>query len=137
MATVYLDLTRDRCLELMDQLVDVARDYSDWGPDEFLMDVPDKFSLSFVAINDGIAGYTVISRKWADRVHIHHFMVHHKKRNLGLGHAMLQEAQRRADGLLLSLKVEIENKVAVRFYGKHGFTIERRERDMYWMLKSA
>ncbi len=132
-----LNLTRERCLELMDQLIDVGQDYSDWGPSEFLTVLPDKYSLSFIILRDGIAGYTIMSRKWPKRIHIHHFMVHHAKRSLGLGQTMLHEARRRAGIEPLSLKVPTYNVDAIRFYERHGFTIEKQEHEIYWMLNYA
>lgn len=136
-----LNLTRQRCLTLMDQLVAVGRDYSDWGAEEFLAELPDKFSLSFAILaeeefGEGVIGYCIMSRKWPDKVHIHHFMIHHEKRGLGLGQVMLGEAAKRAAGLPLSLKVPDFNVGAIRFYERHGFTIDREERQIFWMLKS-
>jgi len=120
-------LTRDSVLELLDQLVDVSRDVSDWSASEFLFDLPDKYRLSFFLQDSGVAGYVIMSRKWAGRVHIHQFMVHPSRRNSGLGALMLEEAARRADGKPLSLKVLAVNLGAVRFYERHGFQKEKTE----------
>lgn len=129
------DLTRDRVLELLDQLMDVSRDVSDWGTGEFLFELPDKYRLSFFVWDKGLAGYAIMSRKWADRVHIHQFMVHPSRRNSGFGQYMLDEATRRAAGDPLSLKVSISNSGAIRFYERHGFQIEKMENQYHWMLK--
>jgi ribosomal protein S18 acetylase RimI-like enzyme len=131
------DLTRDRVLELLDQLVDVSRDVSDWGASEFLFELPDKYRLSFFFQNGGIAGYVIMSRKWAGRVHIHQFMVHPSRRNSGLGALMLAEAARRAAGAPLSLKVLAANLGAIRFYERHGFQKEKSENQYHWMLKET
>jgi ribosomal protein S18 acetylase RimI-like enzyme len=132
-----IDMSRDTCLAMMDQLIEVAKDYSDWGPDQFLSELPDKYALSFIVLDDGIAGYSVMSRKWPGRVHIHHFMIDLKKRNVGFGQIMLCEAAQRAGNVPLSLKVSPFNVGAIRFYERHGFAIEKREGDSYWMLKPA
>lgn len=130
-----IDMSRATCLAMMGQLIEVGRDYSDWGPEQFLSELPDKYALSFIVLDDGIAGYSVMSRKWPGRVHIHHFMIDPKKRNLGFGQIMLCEAARRAGNLPLSLKVPPFNVGAIRFYERHGFAIEKQEADSYWMLK--
>lgn len=145
---------------LMDQLIAVGQDYSDWAEDQFLAELPDKFSLSFAiqaneevghgpdcskprttiqnagTLNDGIVGYCIMSRKWPDKVHIHHFMIHHERRSLGLGPIMLDEAGKRAADLPLSLKVPNFNVGAIKFYERHGFTIDREVRQISWMLKN-
>ena len=129
------DLTRDRVLELLEQLMDVSRDVSDWGADEFLFELPDKYGLSFYAQDSGLAGYVVMSRKWAGRVHIHQFMVHPSRRGMGFGQRMLDEAAMRAAGNPLSLKVSTANLGAIKFYQRHGFQKEKTENQYHWMLK--
>jgi ribosomal protein S18 acetylase RimI-like enzyme len=130
-----LDLTRDRCLDLMDQLIEVGRDYSEWGPHEFLAELPDKYMLSFAVMDVKVSGYAVMSRKWPDRVHIHHFMVHHAMRSSGLGKEMLLETTRRAGPKPLTLKVPDFNIDAIRFYERHGFRKENLENNIFWMRK--
>jgi len=98
--------------------------------------LPDKYVLSFIVLDDGIAGYSVMSRKWLGRIHIHHFMIDPKNRNLGFGQIMLCEAARRAGDLPLSLKAPPFNVGAIRFYERHGFAIVKQEGGSYWMLKT-
>ena len=133
--TIPQDLTRDRVLELLDRLIDVSQDVSDWGADEFLFELPDKYRLSFFVQDGVIAGYVILSRKWPGRVHIHQFMVHPSRRGLGFGENMLEEAVKRAGGAPLSLKVSIANPGAIRFYKRYGFQEEKTENQYLWMLK--
>jgi len=134
---LFENLTRERVLELMNPLVDVSRDVSNWGPDEFLFELPDKYQLSFCVQDRGVAGYVIMSRKWIDRVHIHQFMVHPTRRGTGLGQQILEEAVKRAAGAPLSLKVSIANKGAIKFYERNGFQNEKTENQHHWLLKNS
>lgn len=129
-------LDRGRCIALMPELIAVSADVSDWGEDEFLAELPDKWNLSFTVTIDRVAGYAVLSRKWPDRVHIHQFMVAPRWRSSGIGTAMVVMARDRAQATPLSLKVSRTNARAISFYDRHGFGIDDSDAGEYlWMVR--
>jgi ribosomal protein S18 acetylase RimI-like enzyme len=102
---------------------DVAGEY--WREDQFLAEFPEKWRLSFAAVQGGApVAYAVISEKAPGHAHLHHFMVRHDARGGGLGARMVAEMEARvaAHGARrLTLKVREDNADARRFYARHGF----------------
>lgn len=133
----FQEFTRSRVLEQLSQFMAVSGDVSDWGVDELLFELPDKYRLSFSIRERILSGYVVMSRKSANRVCIHQFMVHPAKRNLGFGADMLEEAVRRTAGESLSLKVSITNLGAIRFFERHGFEKKRTESQYHLMHRKC
>ena len=110
-----------------DAFIGIAADQPDeyWSEAHFLVDLPDKWKLSFAAWRDDRPiGYAVLSRKPGDAVHLHHFMIAADHRGGGLGRRMLDEMEQRAQAARarrLTLKVSIANVRARKFYERVGF----------------
>lgn len=110
-----------------DAFVGIAADQPDeyWHTTHFLLDLPDKWTLSFAAWHGGQpVGYAILSRKSHDAVHLHHFMLAANYRGHGLGPRMLDEMEaraRHASAKKLTLKVSTENDRARKFYERAGF----------------
>lgn len=96
-----------------------------WSEAHFLLDLPDKWRLSFAVWHDDHpVGYAFLSRKSDDAVHLHHFMIAAGHRGGGLGRRMLDEMKlrARAEGARkLTLKVSMANVRARKFYERAGF----------------
>jgi ribosomal-protein-alanine N-acetyltransferase len=96
-----------------------------WLEAHFLLELPNKWGLSFAAWYGGRpVGYAILSRKSSDTVHLHHFMIAADYRGYGLGTRMIDEmkARARATGASrLTLKVSTENARAREFYDRAGF----------------
>lgn len=128
------DLTKKKCEQNLKSLIEISEDVSHWRENEFFFQLPQKWRYSFFVRSDEPIAYCVMSRKWADRNHIHQFMVRQDWRGKGIGAVMIAEAKRRSSDLLLSLKVGINNSGAIRFYERSGLIIEKQEGDYYWMI---
>ena len=112
------------CQSLLAVAADIPGEY--WTKTHFLAELPMKWDLSFVVVNDGLPiAYSVLSRKGDAHSHLHHFMVHRDWRSRSIGPAMLEEiVQRvRTAGLpRLTLKIASENVRGQAFYRRHGFS---------------
>lgn len=120
-------LSPNDILTFSDDFIGIAADQPDeyWSEAHFLLDLPDKWSLSFAAWRDDRPiGYAVLSRKSGDTVHLHHFMLAANYRGCGLGRRMLDEMELRAragGARRLTLKVSMANTRARKFYERAGF----------------
>jgi ribosomal protein S18 acetylase RimI-like enzyme len=117
---------------------DVEGEY--WALEQFLVELPEKWTLSFVAIAaDAPVGYAIASRKTSDIVHLHHFMVRPAFRGRGLGSQMMDEVERRARQVgakTLSLKFRTSDTRVERFYMRLGLRPAGSERDYSYMAKA-
>jgi ribosomal protein S18 acetylase RimI-like enzyme len=109
--------------DLLAIAADIPGEY--WSRDNFLHELPEKWHLSFaVGIDDRPIAYAILSKKTADIVHLHHFMVAAEYRNRSIGSDMMIEMEKRVGRLnctQLTLKGEVQNVAAQRFYERHGF----------------
>lgn len=115
--------------EIISIASDVGGEY--WEKENFLVDLPGKWRLSFVALMAGQPiAYAILSCKPNNQIHLHHFMVHRDFRGSGLGSLTIERCLNAARGegsACLSLKVSANSNEAIRFYTRHGF--EERERN--------
>lgn len=140
----FLPMTAEDVRARSPEFLAVARDqaYDNWTLENFLADLPEKWSLSFVVEVAGqVAGYAVLSRRAPDRVHLHHFMLAPDHRGGGLGSRMLAEAESRARAAgarFLGLKVHCSAADARRFYLTRGFAmLEHDPQAAYLPLEKA
>ncbi len=103
--------------------VAISADVSPWTADNFLKDLPEKWSLSFSLWEDVPIAYCIMSRR-GGAIHINQFMVAPYARGDGIGAEMLKEALKRG---ATTLKVAPSNQRAIRFYERHGFQVEGEE----------
>jgi ribosomal protein S18 acetylase RimI-like enzyme len=110
-------------VSLKDLSSDLGWDY--WSKENFIMDLPGKWRLSFaVELNGKIAGYCICSIK-PDAVWLHHIIIGKEYRGKGLGKLMLEELRHRAacEGInKIALKVGQDNTAAIEFYMRNQFT---------------
>jgi GNAT superfamily N-acetyltransferase len=110
-----------------DEFIRIAADQPGeyWTLNHFLLDLPEKWTLSFAAWDDNSpVAYAILSRKDADRVHLHHFMVTPLHRGKGLGACMIREMKHRtvvAGAKSLTLKADATDRCVRAFYRQYGF----------------
>lgn len=130
----FITLTKLLCKTSIHELVQISQDQGGWDENQFLFDLPDKWTLSFIAKKeDVVIGYAILSHKWADRVHLHEIVVSGEYRSLGIGARMLNEIIERCELENLSLKVSKSNTSAIRFYLRHGLSITKSEGEYHWV----
>ena len=116
---------------------DVPGEY--WTLDNFLVDLPDKWRLSFAVWDrEHPVAYAVVSRKGATTAHLHHLMVRAEHRALGLGQRILVEMERRARTAecdTLTLKAVASDERVRAFYERTGFSVEGQDGDYVLMAK--
>ena len=124
--------------EFLSVAADIPGD--DWARESFLVELPEKWRLSFALFENGVMlGYAIMSRPELARVHLHHFMLRAGYRGAGRGSRMINECMRRAvlaKAQILSLKVAAESHDVQRFYARHGFLETGREGE-YLRLERA
>ncbi len=136
MPLILEPLSRQRCVDLFDELAAIAAGVSDWREKEFFFELPDKWTLSFTAWDRELVGYVIMSRRWSDRIHIHQFMVKRTWQNKAVGGQMMARVVEAHRNELLSLKVKKENVRAFKFYERNGFVKENSEREYFWMTRA-
>ncbi len=121
------DLDRETVERHMGDLLAVAADVPGeyWEVEHFMLDLPEKWTLSFAAWRAGrIVGYAIVSRPELERVHLHHFMIAAEMRGCGIGSRMADELERRAVAAgcsRVTLKVATSNIWGMRFYERVGY----------------
>jgi ribosomal protein S18 acetylase RimI-like enzyme len=131
---MFEKLTKSRCVENLDDFIAVSCDVSNWGEEQFLSDLPGKWDLSLSVWDDKPIAYTILSKKWSDRIHIHQFMVKAEYRSSGIGSLMLDGILKKYLGEDVSLKVNKDNEKAIKFYERHGFVLVGDSGDYKWMF---
>jgi ribosomal protein S18 acetylase RimI-like enzyme len=137
-------LRRDLVAEKIAAFVAVGQDvpHEYWGEENFLRDLPEKWRLSLVCLDDAGApeGYAIASRPELDLVHLHHLMVRPGLRGTGLGALLLGELLHRAaraGGKRVRLKVHVDNVGALRFYEREGFRRVSSDSDYHVLCAST
>ena len=127
-------LTKSRCVESLDDFIAVSCDVSNWGEEQFLSELPDKWNLRLSVWDDKPIAYTILSKKWVDRIHIHQFMVKAEYRSSGIGSLMLDGVLKKYLGEDISLKVHKDHEGAIKFYERHNFVLGEDSGDYKWMF---
>lgn len=131
-------LSKDFLEKNVQSFIDVLSEFNEeyWTEQEFLIDLPLKWSSSIVAVEgQSIAGYIIVSRKQAS-YHIHKFMVNAKFRSKGLGKKMfgyLTNNIINEGNVVITLKVYLHNSRAIKFYQNLSFVDVRRSEDLLEM----
>lgn len=76
----------------------------------------------------GILGFTLAKREHAGNAHLITIDIAERARGRGLGSLLLQTIQKEMSALdcrALMLEVAVNNVPALRFYGRHGFSVQR------------
>ena len=127
---MHIELLTKKLVRLLGQeLIAIASDQKDeyWSISHFLLDLPEKWALSFVAFDQNKPiGYAICSRKNKEIIHLHHFMVHSNFRRGGFGTKMISEVELRAinsGARFLTLKINPSNHQAKFFYERFGMKV--------------
>lgn len=129
MDLIFKKLDKEDCKKLIPRLSKIGIDleWENWVEDNYLMDLPCKWDLSFTcSLNDEIVGYVFLSKKLENQIYIHRFIIDKNYRHKGIGKKILEQIQKEAiDNInILSLRVNENNIEAQNFYKKNGFSIE-------------
>lgn len=127
---VFSNLDPDVLSAKMDEFVSIAhRNIADeyWQREQFLSPATNKWHLSFYLKEAGterILGFIIASDK-GETVHIHKFIVDSEFQGRGLGKKMFNHflSLSKKD---VSLKVNIENTGAIKFYERLGFAVSEQ-----------
>ncbi len=123
--TLNAQQVRDCLSDFLEIGADVDGEY--WQAEHFLLDLPEKWVLSFAVWSVGQpVAYAVLSRRARHHVHLHHLMVSAPFRNFGVGSLMASEMVARAERVgarVLTLKVAKTNDRACQFYRNLGFSV--------------
>lgn len=133
MSVRIVPLTKAHMTERVSLYKALSEDSSPWTKEEFLLDLPLKWDLSFAVWDKGPLGYCILSKR-SEEIHLHQIMVARSVRGNGLGTLMLGEAVSRG---VSTLKVHPENLGAIRFYQRYGFHIAGDENGYLFMRRAA
>ena len=119
--TAFRTVSRIDILAYQHEFLAIAADIPGeyWTLQNFLIDLPSKWDLSFALWQKNLPiGYAILSKKSDYQVHLHHLMITRDHRARGWGTRMITEMSDRAEAAgatLLSLKAEKSNVSALRF----------------------
>lgn len=131
---VLQPLSKSEAIDYLPQLmvIDAKTLGEPWGPEQWLMNLPSKWKLSWLLLYKGRPiGFLIASRK-ESALHIHRFAVAVKERGKGIGMLLIASAAQRAleQGCLnITLKVHHANPGAIVFYTRLGFAAAGRQPD--------
>ncbi len=136
--TLSADVVRSNLNDLIAVAADVPGEY--WAAENFLVELPQKWRLSF-ALWQGpaVIGYAILSQKAVGHIHLHHLMVLKQYRNHGLGERMVREILSRcraAHAGTVTLKTQKGNCGAIRFYKRYDFRETAAKGEYVVMSKS-
>ncbi len=133
------NLSKSKLKDYLRQLEGIDADMlgEPWGQAQWLLDLPNKWELSWVLLREARPiGFLIASRKESG-LHIHRFAIAVNERSKGLGGALIAGAVRRAleHGCVnITLKVHNANARAIAFYTRLGFTPSGRQHDSLEMM---
>jgi len=130
---ILQNLSPEHMREHMPAYTAISVDVSSWTVENFLKELPRKWELSFALWEDEPVAYCIMSLR-NGRSHINQFMVAPTHRGDGIGSAMLAEAVKRGAE---TLKVDVKNLDAIRFYRRHGFCNDDHENGYLVMRRMA
>ena len=100
-----------------------------WNKVNFLYPLNKKFELSkLILIENNIVGYGIASMK-GNVIHIHRFVIKDDFKKLKIGTKMMLDFMKANRNI--SLKVEISNTIAIKFYKKMNFKIVNQQDNYY------
>lgn len=123
----YKQLNKDNINKYIVLLLDIEKEVSfdSWNYNNFNVELPLKEILSFILFVDKeVAGFSVVSQKTNNCVHLHRFCLAKKWRGMGIGKIMMQETINKAQQIkasYLTLKVHANNVQAINFYNYFNF----------------
>ncbi len=136
----FKKITKDLILNHINDFVAISKDvpHEYWTASNYLMDLKNKWEISTACFcEDVLYSFIIASEKDDDLVHIHKFMVNPKKRNMGVGNKTLIHFINQLNTKIkkITLKVYVDNQVAIGFYKKNGFQIIDSKMELLVMEK--
>jgi ribosomal protein S18 acetylase RimI-like enzyme len=122
-----LRLTKQLTSKNINELIEIDKNIKSdeiWDTENFLMDYPEKWRISLIAIEDNkIVGFIVCSIKNNVVLHIHRFAIKKEYQRKGIGKSLLDHIfQNRSDTMkCITLNVYKDNIPLQQFYEKLGF----------------
>lgn len=139
-----VNITRDYMVKNLDKLFAIELNWTDigeepWKKENFLLDLPLKWELSFAAENgDSIIGYLIGSEYTPKVSRVHKIVVDYLYRGHGIGKQLMEQyfgACLEKDIKYSQLKVFPENKPANEFYIKLGYQKTGEEKGVDNLLR--
>lgn len=126
--TVIVPLTYDFARENASALLAVSEDieWDEWTRDDLLIDLPSKWKLSLVALDErrSVAGYILASAK--PHPHVHRLMVSPWRRGQGVGRHLMESFLDRCKRLgceVAAIKTHATNTPSLRLQQSLGFVV--------------
>jgi len=133
-------LTKENILFYMADMIKISAQLKDdyWTQEHYLMELPKKWKLSFVAIeNNELAAFMIVSDK-ENAHHLHRIVVAEESQKKGIGKNLLSKLKEDAisnSKKELTLKVLSSNAEAIKLYEKLGFTkFEKSNENLIYKL---
>lgn len=126
----FVRITKEYLSENLEDFLAIENNWTDlgeaaWSKDNFLLELPLKWNLSFAAEKKGIiVGYILGSMLEHNISRVNKIVVDYNHRKSGIGKKLIElyfEACIREKIKKLELKALIENEAANNFYVKHGY----------------
>ena len=119
-------LTQLNMNRYIDELLVIDRDLNGvlekWDLNNFSLELPDKWELSFLAHVEGkVVGYMICSKK-ENTTHIHRIAVCKECQRMNAGNSLIETLENYiGSGKKITLKVKKFNLAAIKFYEKNEF----------------
>lgn len=134
-------LSKGDAIDYLPQLmmIDAGTPGEPWGQEQWLMDLPGKWELSWLLLyEERPVGFLIASRK-GDALHFHRLAVAADERCRGWANLLIAAAAQRAleQGCpVITLKVHHTNAGVIAFYVRLGFAVLGRQRESLEMMGS-
>jgi len=125
----YLIFTRELLKKHLAEIINEVEgfEFSNWGEENFLRDMPDKWKLSVAVFTDkSLTGFSINSIK-INIYYIHFFYIFKNYRNSGLGKSLLNicvNSSLENNLKIIQLICHKNNIAALEFYLKNNFYIK-------------
>lgn len=114
-------LTRSACQLHLAQLISLSEISCKWTAEQFMYELPGKWSLSLLVTKPDPVGLLVASQRGENHFHIHELVVASQCQGVGIASSLIAHFLAAAQHHTVSLKVRLGNKPAVALYRKFGF----------------
>jgi ribosomal protein S18 acetylase RimI-like enzyme len=140
----YSIFTKDLLKKHLTEIINEVKgfEFSNWGEENFLRDMPEKWKLSIGVFSNGaLAGFSFNSNK-INIYYIHFFYIFKKYRNTGLGKSLLNiciDSSLQNNLKTIQLMCHKDNAGALGFYLKNSFhikSISENDINLYLMEKN-
>lgn len=123
----FKPLNKDNTSKYILSLLEIEKHiaFDSWNHNNFNVELPLKEMLSFILfVDQDVAGFSVMSQKTKDCVHLHRFCLAKKWQGIGVGKIMMKASINKAQQIktsYLTLKVPANNTQAINLYNHFNF----------------